>query len=129
MAKKLKELLTTLTESIDDAIDNIVLVKSNREIDNATGEQLEQIQILTIMYTQVKFFIQLKLLKDKNKSDQEINAVLKTSPYRIKLSTDVVRKTTLQNLINIHQKIAKYDYLIKSGKTQEKEVIINFLLP
>lgn len=91
-------------------------------------EDFTQEQILAIMYGQLKFFIQLKILKENFSTDNHIRSTLKTSPYRVKNSLKVIRNIDLEKLIQIHNNISKYDYLIKSGKTKEKDVIINFLI-
>ncbi len=91
-------------------------------------EDMTQEQILAVMHTQLKFFTQVKILKDKNILDNEIVSLLKCSPYRLKLSNKVIFKTNFHILTNLYQKVSKYDYLIKSGQTKEKDVIINFLI-
>lgn len=91
-------------------------------------EDMTQEQILAIMHTQIKFFSQVKILRGKNISENEIAKILSCSFYRLKMSNNVLNKTDLKTLANLYEKVARYDYLIKSGMTKEKDVIINFLI-
>ncbi len=91
-------------------------------------ENMSQEQILAVMHSQLKFFTQVKILKEKNVVDSEIVSMLKCSPYRVKLSSNILFKTNIKTLKDLYSKVSKYDYLIKSGQTKEKDVIINFLI-
>ncbi len=92
------------------------------------NEDMSQEQILAVMHTQLKFFTQVKILREKHMVDNQIVSILKCSPYRLKLSSKVLVKTNFDILQDLYLKVSKYDYLIKSGKTKEKDVIINFLI-
>ncbi len=92
------------------------------------NEDMSQEQILAVMHTQLKFFTQVKILRDKHIVDNQISSILKCSPYRLKLSNKLLLNTNIDILKDLYNKVSKYDYLIKSGQTKEKDVIINFLI-
>lgn len=91
-------------------------------------EEITQEAILATMYTQLKFYLNFKILLNQNYSNYEIQSKLNTNAYRLNSSKKIVQKISINNLINLFEKIAFYDFQIKSGRTKEKNVLINFLL-
>ncbi len=92
------------------------------------NEDMTQEQILAVMHSQIKFFTQVKILRGNHLIDSQIVSTLKCSPYRLKLSNKLILNTNIDVLSDLYNKVSKYDYLIKSGQTKEKDVIINFLI-
>lgn len=103
--------------------------KKAYEIYNVEIKKLEydDLQILPIMFSQIKFILQVKILKKKHLSNQQIAATLKTSPYRIQMNEKIINKITIIKIKNVINKIAHYEYMLKSGRSFEEEVILNFL--
>ncbi|MFV0289003.1 MAG: DNA polymerase III subunit delta [Mycoplasmatales bacterium] len=84
--------------------------------------------ILAIMYSQLKFFLSVKTMRELKFTDTKIIQDLQCSPYRLKFSNTLVNSITQNEFITLHDKVALYDYLIKSGQTKEKNVLLNFFI-
>lgn len=87
----------------------------------------ENEQLLAIIGSQIKFVTQVQLL-GKNRTNDEIARILKVSPYRVKMVLPVARKIKFDELQAYYEKLSWYDYVLKSGRSKEEDVILNFFI-
>lgn len=84
-------------------------------------------QLIALLASQVRYYIQVKIAVNNYSLSKAVD-ILKTSSYRLRKTNEILKMINLQTLIELQSKIAKYDYLIKSGKTHEQEVLLNFFI-
>lgn len=94
---------------------------------NILVKDFKQEQILAIMSSQLKFMMQVYVLS-KYYNETIISQKLGASNYRVKKTKQFIQGINVQVLKKTYQSVAEYDYLIKSGRTKERDVIINFFV-
>ncbi len=76
------------------------------------------VAFLEIFVTQLRFYYQVSLLLEDNAPD-DIAALLKTNPYRVKKSLGIIKGGNTLSLANTYIKISNIECLVKTGKLNQ----------
>ncbi|MDR1473214.1 MAG: DNA polymerase III subunit delta [Lactobacillales bacterium] len=87
----------------------------------------EVIVINAILLSQIRLFLQVKILSKQGCLQGEIVKILKVNPYRVKLAFKQTQKFSLSLLINIFDELVENDYKMKIG-AMEKELLFQLSL-
>jgi len=87
----------------------------------------EVIVINAILLSQIRLFLQVKILSEQGCMQGEIIKILKVNPYRVKLALEQTQRFSLPLLINIFDELVENDYKMKTG-TMEKELLFQLSL-
>ncbi len=84
------------------------------------------VSLLGLISTQIRFCYQVKLLSQKNNSN-DIARILKANPYRTKMTLRQVQNLSIHKLNSFYLNVANIDYRIKSGNLNQ-ELILDYLI-
>ncbi|MFV0561227.1 MAG: DNA polymerase III subunit delta [Enterococcus sp.] len=87
----------------------------------------ETIKINAILLSQLRLFLQTKILMKIGYQQANIADTLKVHPYRVKLAMQQVRKFDEQTLITLFDQLVEIDYQIKSGQ-MDKELLFQLFV-
>lgn len=76
----------------------------------------EPIKINSIMTSQFRLLIQVKLLERTGHSQGDIAKMLKVHPYRIKLALQQIRKLSEDHLVEAYNGLIEMEYRLKTGQ-------------
>ncbi|MDR1013071.1 MAG: DNA polymerase III subunit delta, partial [Lactobacillales bacterium] len=89
------------------------------------GEEI--IAINAILLSQIRLFLQVKILSEQGHLQAEMAKILKINSYRVKLAFEQIRKFSLPLLISIFDELVENDYKMKIGE-MEKELLFQLFL-
>ncbi|MDR1521556.1 MAG: DNA polymerase III subunit delta [Streptococcaceae bacterium] len=87
----------------------------------------EVIMVNAILLSQIRLFLQVKILSKQGCRLEEMSSILNVNSYRVKLAFDQTRKFSLSLLIKIFDELIENDYKMKIG-TIEKELLFQLSL-
>lgn len=112
-------------------IEQLILNKKKKAydiyLDKIKYSEYKQEQILAIMGSQIKVLLQIKILFE-SLTPIKIADRLGINVYRVKSGLKITEKITYKEIADFYSKINKYDSEIKHGKTNEENIIYNFLI-
>lgn len=101
---------------INDQILNNKPAEAIQTFSDLVVQKEEPIKIIAILMSQLRLFIQVKILKGKGHQEAEIAKLLKIHPYRVKLAFRQEKRFKLDYLIKAYRELIVVDYNIKIGK-------------
>ena len=78
-------------------------------------QKVEPIQLISMLSNQLRLLIEVSILKDKYRYDEDLAKILNVHPYRIKLARENTRKFTLTQIKKMLIDLAQLDIDIKKG--------------
>jgi DNA polymerase-3 subunit delta len=87
----------------------------------------ETIKLNAILLTQIRLFLQTKILAKMGYQQANIADTLKVHPYRVKLAMQQVRQFELSRLEAIYDELVENDYKIKTGR-MDKELLFQLFI-
>lgn len=87
----------------------------------------ETIKLNAILLTQIRLFLQTKILSNLGYQQANIAETLKVHPYRVKLALQQVRIFDLQRLEAIYDELVENDYRMKTGQ-MDKELLFQLFI-
>lgn len=87
----------------------------------------ETLKILAVFLSQIRLYIQVKILQQSGLQQGPAAQMLKTHPYRVKLAWREVRRYPLNELFTIYDRLVELEYQIKTGRV-EKELAFQLLI-
>lgn len=119
-----------LEENVFD-LSNALLKKQKQKVMQIYNDlkklKTEPIQLIGLLANQFRFLLQVGILKNNKKSDEEIASLLNAHPYRVKIAKENLRQYSLKNIKNILLSLADLDYSIKKG-TKDRYVDFEIFL-
>ena len=91
-----------------------------------TSNRIDEISILSIMETQIKFIHQLKILTP-NYGVREISTLLNINEFRVKKNMKLVTSSPEDMITKTYKKIALLDYQVKMGIVIKNSILIKIL--
>lgn len=88
----------------------------------------DTIKINAILMSQVRLFLQVKLLLSIQYQQSNIVDVLKVHPYRVKLAVQEVRPISLEKLGLVFDELVENDYRFKTGQMERNLLFELFIL-
>lgn len=95
---------------------------------NFRGQNMETVQIIALLASQIRFLLQVRILMDEHKTKEMIVEELNAHPYRIKLMMEKAQTFRADELLKQLALLADLDYGLKSGKIDRDEGFENFAL-
>lgn len=107
---------------------NYIISKNKKKAFTTYKELLEynvdSNSIIGLMASQMKLVAQIKVLKDENKTNQEILSILNLkSIYQVKKLSEYIYDYSYEEIANFINLLADTDYKIKSGKIDSSNAI------
>lgn len=90
-------------------------------------QKIDPILLISILMSQLRLLIQVKVLTEKGLTEATISKNLKVHPYRIKLSHRQSKQLIMKQLILMYQSLVNLDYQIKSGQG-DKELLFDLFI-
>ena len=90
--------------------------------------EVEPIALLGLLASQIRIIYQVKILKRRNLSTNEIATVLSEKPYRISKTLELIHYYSEDELLKLMQKISDMDIKVKSTDIDAKFLIELFIL-
>ena len=87
----------------------------------------ETIKLNAILLTQIRLFLQTKILAKLGYQQANIAETLKVHPYRVKLALQQVRQFELARLEAIYDELVENDFRIKTGQ-MDKELLFQLFI-
>lgn len=87
----------------------------------------ETIKLNAILLTQIRLFLQTKILAKLGYQQANIAETLKVHPYRVKLALQQVRHFELERLEAIYDELVENDFHMKTGK-MDKELLFELFI-
>lgn len=88
----------------------------------------DPIYFLAVLASQFRFYYQIKVGKMQSKSEQTMAAELKAHPYRVKLTCELVKNISADELLKLIDACARCDIKIKTGKMEKFLAFEMFLI-
>ncbi len=89
------------------------------------GEEL--IKLNGILISQIRLYLQVKILVSKHRRKEEIASLLKVHPYRVKLAMGEVGRLSLPYLARLYDDLINQDFSMKQSQ-MDKELGFEFFL-
>lgn len=99
-----------------------------RLFDDLVLQGEEPIKINAILLSQIRIFLQTKVLMNIGYQQGNIASTLGIHPYRVKLAMQQVRRFSLPALATIYDELVENDYLIKTGRADKNLLFQLFVL-
>ena len=113
---------TMVSEPLEDNVfelSNVLLKKDSKRVmkvyTDLKKQKVEPIQLISMLSNQLRLLIEVSILKDKYRYDEDLAKILKVHPYRIKLARENTRKFTLTQIKKMLIDLAQLDIDIKKG--------------
>ena len=113
---------TMVSEPLEDNVfelSNALLKKDSKKVmkvyTDLKKQKVEPIQLISMLSNQLRLLIEVSILKDKYRYDEDLAKILKVHPYRIKLARENTRKFTLTQIKKMLIDLAQLDIDIKKG--------------
>lgn len=113
---------TMVSEPLEDNIfelSNALLKKDSKKVmkvyTDLKKQKVEPIQLISMLSNQLRLLIEVSILKDKYRYDEDLAKILNVHPYRIKLARENTRKFTLTQIKKMLIDLAQLDIDIKKG--------------
>lgn len=113
---------TMVSEPLEDNVfelSNALLKKDSKRVmkvyTDLKKQKVEPIQLISMLSNQLRLLIEVSILKDKYRYDEDLAKILKVHPYRIKLARENTRKFTLTQIKKMLIDLAQLDIDIKKG--------------
>ena len=88
----------------------------------------DTIKMIYILGMQFRLLLQVKILMQRQYSQQKMASVLKVHPYRIKLAMKQANKMTMKQLGEIYDQFVEADYAVKTSRLDQKMIMELLLL-
>lgn len=113
---------TMVSEPLEDNVfelSNALLKKDSKKVmkvyTDLKKQKVEPIQLISMLSNQLRLLIEVSILKDKYRYDEDLAKILNVHPYRIKLARENTRKFTLTQIKKMLIDLAQLDIDIKKG--------------
>lgn len=113
---------TMVSEPLEDNVfelSNALLKKDSKRVmkvyTDLKKQKVEPIQLISMLSNQLRLLIEVSILKDKYRYDEDLAKILNVHPYRIKLARENTRKFTLTQIKKMLIDLAQLDIDIKKG--------------
>lgn len=113
---------TMVSEPLEDNVfelSNALLKKDSKRVmkvyTDLKKQKVESIQLISMLSNQLRLLIEVSILKDKYRYDEDLAKILNVHPYRIKLARENTRKFTLTQIKKMLIDLAQLDIDIKKG--------------
>jgi DNA polymerase-3 subunit delta len=99
-----------------------------RLYDDLHLQGIETIQLSAILLSQIRLFIQTKILLQMGYQQSNIAETLAIHPYRVKLAMQQVSRLSLPYLTTMYDQLIENDYLTKTGQNEKEFAFQLFIL-
>ncbi len=123
--------LKNLEEEIFSLTDAIILKNKEKAMNllkDFLNKNYEEIAIISLLGSQFRFLLQVKLLEEKNNNYNEIAKILEVNPYRVKFTLNKIENYNKKELQERIKELATIDHDIKLGLKDKKLALELFIL-